>query len=117
MTPGWPLELRQDAGGDRWHVADRPVSAGAALELAVRTDARRCKHCQGDGCDQCNDRGEHYTLTWLPVRFEYFNGRNGPDSRAFLYLPTWGTRSARIEVDPVNGPAVRVRHAEPGPRP
>lgn len=112
---GAPLELVLDGGGDRWHLAGEPVHAGQALELLCE-DRRWCECREGDACDRCDGARELVKPWWLPVRFEYRNGRGGPESRALLYLPLHVATGRRpsLELTPAAGAGLRLRWPSSG---
>ena len=70
QLPGAPLRLVVSGGEERWHLAGRPVSAGAALELLAISARASCPVCwdaREDGrvpvaggglepCPSCGDR-------------------------------------------------------------
>jgi hypothetical protein len=111
VAMGHALELRPDGGGDRWYLAGRPVHAGEGLELLGEAGRRPCGCAERGGpCAVCGaeldgrpeilgDR-ELVIPTWLPVRFEYRNGRNGPDSRVYLVVPAIVASGGRAQARP-----------------
>ena len=122
--PGAPMELRLDAGGERWHLEGRPLHAGGRLELLTATARSSCPTCRGEGtdykgpkdaegeyprCSVCDGHGQLFRPAWLPVRFEYSNAGDG-SGHALLYLDLPGQwTQARHAIQVQAGDQVRCR--------
>lgn len=112
MTPGAPLVLTVDAGGERWTLEGRAVHAGEVIEVLAEASRAPCATCDGEGrvdealtvrrawvavgestgrarCPDCDGRGYLFAPAWWPARFEYRNAGDGTGP-AFLYLPLAG---------------------------
>jgi hypothetical protein len=116
--PGDLADLRVDAGGERWHLAGKPLHAGEGVELLI-SDARTwCPTCEAEGsdCRDCGGAGEWIRLAWVRVRFEYQNQGDGTGC-ALLYLSLPGLNSTtRHAVELHKGDGARLRWPVGGAR-
>lgn len=120
--PGVLLDLRRDAGGERWHLEGRPLHAGDRLDLLTATTCW-CPVCRGEGwdydgprdadgeatrCSACDGHGQLYRPAWLVVRFEY-----ATPGLALLYLELPGLLpQERHAIQVQVGDLVRCRRSD-----
>lgn len=107
---GHPLELVVEPGGDRWHLAGRPLHAGDGVELLLE-DHRWCTCDETEPCARCDGARAFIRPRWVRVRFEYQNGRGGSDTRVILCPPIVVTSGARptLTLTRTEAEAIRLR--------
>ena len=118
--PGDVLTLTIDGGGERWTLDGKPLHGGDGVELLSEGERRWCGPCDGEGwragdggrvrCPDCGGRGYLFRPVWIPVRFEYRNGKG----EAYLYprLPGGGGELRHgLTVRPGDGLRARQRVA------
>jgi hypothetical protein len=109
--PGDLLVLALDTGGERWHLAGRPLHAGDVIELLTEGPRATCRACDGESsrCASCGGRGYLFAPAWIAVRFEYVNAGDGTgEASLYLRLPA-GRFEARHAIRARRGDALRCR--------